>query len=106
MKTIMENRDTGQIKAMKIGFSWTLLLFACFFGLPLFLRRLYGWGVVFLAILAVNFFVPSMINVPADRAVVQVFISLIALCMVLFIAIKGNEITAKHYLENGWTFVE
>jgi hypothetical protein len=24
----------------------------------------------------------------------------------IFVAIKGNEMTAKNYLKNGWTFVE
>jgi hypothetical protein len=36
-------------KPLKTGFSWTILLFSWFFGLPLFSRKLVGWGLFFIS---------------------------------------------------------
>lgn len=106
MKVAMKNPKTGEIKEVKVGWSWTLFLFSGFFGLPLFLRRLHVWGAIFLV-----FWVSSTLIVPGiftedDGVVVQIGLFLVSMGLNIFIAIKGNEMTAKNYLENGWTFVE
>lgn len=55
MRNIAENRKQDayvdfvspnghEIRRVKIGFSWPCFLFAFFFGLPLFLRKLNVWG--------------------------------------------------------------
>jgi hypothetical protein len=36
-------------KPLKTGFSWTILLFSWFFGLPLFSRKLIRWGILFIS---------------------------------------------------------
>jgi len=48
MSVILRNKTTGETKTVKVGFSWILFFFAGFFGIPLFMRRLYVWGSVFL----------------------------------------------------------
>lgn len=105
MKVAMKNPKTGEIKEVKVGWSWTLFLFSGFFGLPLFLRRLHVWGAIFLALWVVNLVAPAI--VPGDEGtVIAVILSFVSLGLGIFIAIKGNEMTAKNYLESGWVFVE
>ena len=54
MQVVMKNPRTGQLRDVKIGWSWTLFLFSHFFGLPLFLRKLNMWGCVFLVLTAIS----------------------------------------------------
>lgn len=105
MKVSMKNPKTGEIKEVKVGWSWILFLFSGFFGLPLFLRKLYVWGAVFLVLWVVYMVVPAML--PDERGWgIEFALSLILLGLEIFLGIKGNEMTAKNYLENGWEFVE
>jgi hypothetical protein len=61
MSILLRNRSSGETKEVKIGFSWILFLFAGCLGVPLFLRRLYVWGGVFLALWIVYAVVPAML---------------------------------------------
>lgn len=93
-----KNPKTGELKQVKVGWSWTLFLFAGLFGLPLFLRKLNTLGFLFLLMWAVNF-VASLYLGPVGVVTTCLFLGL---C--IWIAIKGNELTAKNYLERGWEF--
>jgi hypothetical protein len=112
MKVAMKNTKTGAIKEVKVGWSWTLFLFSGIFGLPLFLRRLHVWGALFLALCVVDVIVgliPASAQFGAFDFIPLILFGLIPLILFglsIFVAIKGNEMTAKNYLENGWTFVE
>ena len=106
MKVQLINPRTGELKAIKVGFSWTLLLFAGFFGIPLMLRKLYGWAALFLAISLLSPFAMELANAETDQ---EVFIAFtlsfgFQLAALLIIAIKGNELTAKRLIDKGWTF--
>lgn len=103
VKVTMKNPKTGELKEVKIGWSWTLFLFSGFFGLPLFLRKLYVWGGVFLALWILSFALVGFTDgdAPADWILTFIFFGL-----EIFVAIKGNELTAKNYLELGWEFTE
>ena len=106
MKVQLINPRTGELKAIKVGFSWTLFLFAGFFGIPLMLRKLYGWAALFLAISLLSPFAMDLANAETDR---EVFIAFtlsfgFQLAALLIIAIKGNELTAKRLIDKGWTF--
>ena len=100
IKVLMKSLKTGELKQVKLGFSWTLLFFSGFLGMPLFLRKLNVWGGVFLALWAVNLW--AMNSAPPLQAI----ITLIFLVLQIWLAIKGNEMTAKNYLELGWEFAE
>ena len=105
MKVTMKNAKTGELRDIKVGWSWVLFLFSGFFGLPLFLRKLNVWGAVFLTLWVTNFIAPAVTR-DQDRALgVQLLMFLTFLGLEIWIGIKGNEMTAKNYLENSWVFV-
>jgi hypothetical protein len=104
MKVTMKNPKTGESKEVKVGWSWILFLFSGFFGLPLFLRKLNVWGSIFLVLWVVNLLVPYVVT--DDSSFLSIFLGLIFLGLAIFLGIKGNEMTAKNYLESGWVFAE
>lgn len=59
------------------------------------------WGGIFLALWVLNFALLSV-----DVAVANFILSLAFLGLEIFVGIKGNELTAKNYLELGWEFTE
>lgn len=101
----MKNPKTGEIKEVKVGWSWTLFLFSGLFGLPLFLRKLHVWGAIFFALWIVKMVAPSALP-ENEGLVLSISLGVIFLALEIFIGIKGNEMTAKNYLENNWAFVE
>lgn len=100
----MQHKDSGEVKSVKVGWSWTLFLFSGFFGLPLFLRKLYIWGAVFLVLWVVNFIAPYLAPTPEEAAIVTFFMFAIFLGLQIWLGIKGNEMTAKNYLESGYVW--
>lgn len=100
----LKNPRTGEIKRIKVGFSWTLFLFSSFLGLPLFLRRLYVWGAVFLCLWVINF-AAGMLDA-ATAIAAQAVLFFIFAGLQIWLGVKGNEMTAKAHLENGWTFAD
>jgi hypothetical protein len=100
----MKNPRTGEVKEVKVGWSWILFLFSGFFGLPLFLRKLSVWGGVFLALSLAN----VVLSIAGDNneaaAGMTVLLMLLGLGLSIFMGVKGNEMTAKNYLEQGWSF--
>jgi len=89
LQVFLQNPRSGETKRLKVGWSWTLFFFA-FTGLPLFLRRLYVWGGVFLAFWVLTLAEPGL--------------WFLFLGMHIWIAIKGNEMAGKNYLDQGWVF--
>lgn len=106
MHVRFKNQNTGEIKEVKVGFSWILLFFSAFLGLPLFLRRLYVWGAVFLVLWAINLLGPAIASSPQGGAAIQLVMFLILLGLSIWTGTKGNEMTAKNLLEQGWQFAE
>lgn len=104
MRVAMRNPKTGEIKEVKVGWSWTLFFFSGFFGLPLFLRGLHIWGAIFLVLWVVN--LATTVVTGDAGALISVTLFVVFLGLEIFLGIKGNEMTAKNYLENDWTFVD
>ena len=104
MKISFKNPKSGELKDVKVGWSWTLCLFSGLFGLPLFLRKLNTWGFVLLALWIVNFILPAIAG--DDAAGLQFGMFAIFLGLEIWLGVKGNEITAKNYLEMGWVFAD
>ncbi len=104
MNVSMINPKTGEIKEVKIGWSWILFLFSSFFGLPLFLRKLNILGGIFMILWIVYIIFPSVVG-GNDALAISVLFNLIFLGLQIWLGIKGNEMTAKNYLELGWEFL-
>ncbi len=99
MRTVVELQDpvSGQIRRIKVGFSWTLLFFASWFGVPLLSRGLFGLGLAFVALCLIGM-------IAGHLELASITLSALALQLVgsIWLGVKGNEITAKHYLSKGW----
>lgn len=100
-----KNPRTNEIKSVKVGWSWTLLSFSGILGIPLFLRKLNSWGFVFLIVWLASVIVPNSFDKQGGLGL-GIVLLLISLVMTFWIAAKGNEMTAKNYLDLGWTFAE
>lgn len=100
MKVAMKNPKTGVVKPVKVGWSWTLFFFSNFFGIPLFMRGLRGFGILFAAVdilyVIVNHFSFALAS----------FIGLIQVVLAIWIALTGNSLTGDRYLKTGWQFVD
>ena len=63
------------------------------------------WGAVFLVLWVVNFLGPSIVGEGGD-ILVGVPLFLIFLGLQIWLGIKGNAMTAKNCLDQGWRFAE
>src|ERR1700735_5645432 len=98
-----QNPKTGEVKHVKCGWSWTLFFWSGFFGLPLFLRKLNIWGVVLLVLVLVDLLIGPF---GMDSSGLQTIFYFVFLGLDFWLGLKGNEMTAKNYLEHDWVFVE
>lgn len=106
MRATFKNPKTGELKEVKVGFSWTLLFFSSVLGIPLFLRKLNLWGGMFVLLWVLNFIASYMITDEGMSAMAFLVIFLTSLVLMVWLAIKGNEMTAKNLLELGWEFAD
>ncbi|MDR6114125.1 MULTISPECIES: hypothetical protein [unclassified Sphingomonas] len=112
MHVRLSNDRTGEVKDIKIGFSFTLFFFSSVLGIPLFLRKLNQWGGCML-LMCIVYWCVNYLPMPDDGepwpSGSDVFFTALSFAMLgfsIFFGIKGNEMTAKHLLENGWSFME
>lgn len=98
MKVQFNNPRTGQIKSVKIGWSWSLFLSGGFIGIPLFLQGLSIWGAVMASLWAIGFVISSGTG--------TFILTLIGMGLSIFVGLKGNEMLAKNYLKYGWEFAD
>lgn len=104
MKVMLKNEKTGELKGIKVGWSWVLFFWSGFLGIPLFLRRLNMFGIMFLALWFLNFVVNFALP-PSETIIVQCGLFPLFFGLTIWMGVKGNELTAKNYLENGWVFL-
>jgi hypothetical protein len=100
------NPRTGQIKQVKVGWSWTLFFFAGVLGIPLFLRKLNAWGGLFLALWIVNVLCQILATDVMTKSAALWSHAVILLVLRVWIARHGNRLTAESYLDAGWEFVD
>jgi hypothetical protein len=104
MQVRFRDPGTGRLKDVKVGWSWTLFMYSGLFGLPLFLRKLHFWGLVFLALSIVDMLAPAVVDTDTPTYLGLMF--LIFLLPAIWIGLMGNEMTAKALLERGWLLVD
>ena len=105
MHVALQDPRTGEIRSVKIGWSWTLYFFASFFGIPLFRRKLHMWGAIMLV--SGGFWFSRAIyhsNDPYEGVGLLMFLA--SQGVHIYLAAKGNELTAKNLLLEGWVFVK
>ena len=102
LKATFIDPETEEIRQVKIGFNWVLLLFSCAFGIPLFLRKLHGWACVFLALELIGWALNVMSSSGQIIWVPAFIVHVTILCLSLWMGLRGNELTAKNYLKLGW----
>jgi hypothetical protein len=95
---------SGKTKDVKVGWSWTLFTYSSFFGLPLFLRKLHFWGLVFLALSIVDMITPAVVDM--DSLTYAGLMFFVCLLPTVWIGLMGNEMTAKALLERGWRLAD
>lgn len=100
MRVTLSNDRTGELKEIKVGWSWTLLIFTQFLGIPLYLRKLNNWGSL-VAGLCIFY---TILGWTDGYWALWILSGLIILGLSVFFAIRGNEMTAKALLESGWIF--
>ena len=99
------NDRTGEVKRVKVGWSWVLFLFSGFLGIPLFARKLYRQGIGFLILWILTFV--ALANSPADAAIfIFAFYGVLSLAFQIMAGVSGNKMTGIKYLEKGWSFQE
>lgn len=107
MNVKLRNERSGGLMEIKVGWSWALFLFSGFLGIPLFLRKLNMWGAMMLTICILSW-VLNVISHSSDRMlqadILLLIVNIAQLSLMIFFGIKGNELTAKNLLENGWVF--
>ena len=101
-----KNAKTNEIRKVKVGWSWTLFLFSSWLGVPLFMRKLNRWGLIFLGLWVLSTFLQFSMGRGSGLEGLAAIVFLIAIGLSIWIAIKGNEMTAKNYLQTGWKFAE
>jgi hypothetical protein len=106
MYVTIRNPRTGEVRTLKVGWSWVLFFWSGFLGLPLFLRRLYGWGALFLVIFVLTIILDAAGESDDGAAALAGIVGLVSLGLSIYLGIKGNEITGKNFLDHGWLFDE
>jgi hypothetical protein len=90
------NPRTGQVKSVRLGWSWSLFLSGGFVGIPLFLQGLSIWGAMMATLWGLGFAI--------SNDTVTFMLSVMGVVLSIFLGLKGNEMIAKNYLKYGWQF--
>ena len=98
-----QNPKNSAVETVKIGFSWTSFMFADVLGIPLFNRRLYGWGVFMLiwSVVLSMLWLESFNGNSSPWLGTMIFFGFF---IKLFLGFRANQMAAKNYIKNGWKF--
>lgn len=110
MHVMMTNEKEGETRSVEVGFSWTILFLSPLLGAPLYTRHLSAWGGAILAIeVMAGRLYRAQHHMPYHNAasgyrflLALTFIAVIGISA--FLSIKGNELSAKNLLKEGWEF--
>lgn len=113
------NPETDERMALRIGFNIPFFLFSGLYGIPLFLKGMWKWGLLLLGLSVtgdcfrfqkmqqlanVTSFADMLGFNPDNPAETAVTVSVLILSVVL--GIKGNEWRGREMLSKGWRFVD
>lgn len=92
------NYELKSVRRVKVGFSFTLYFFCFVFGIPFLLRGMYKTA------LACSILLGCLIFAPNIQMMMLLYYAMCGGC--IFFGVKGNEITARYYLQNGYIMDE
>jgi hypothetical protein len=92
----------GREKRVGTGFAWDLFLFAGFFGVPLFWRRLPQWGAAVLVLWLLVFVAGSVRASQGSTGVAELLLFVLFLVLQVGLGFYGNRLMAKTLLAHGW----
>jgi ribosomal protein L40E len=110
-KITLYNKNSDQIHMASIGFSWSLFLFSGILGIPCFIKKLYGYGFVFLIIdivSIVNYMTNDSLVTFTNVNMTLLFLigsNVVSFILSVLIGINGNKLSIKSYLDEGYSFV-
>lgn len=105
MRVTLKHSGSGRIKTVETGWSWSLFLGAGALGLPLFFRGMALWGSVMVVLWSLQLAEP-FIATDGDADTLDWILMLAVGALCLFLGLKGNALTARHYLACGYEFAE
>jgi magnesium-transporting ATPase (P-type) len=115
MMVALRNKKTGKIKAQKIGWSWTCLFFSIFFGIPLFIKKLYGSGAVMLLLVwVITGYTQEQLQevrqgtyqYSTAGAYVKIIVDGLPIVLAIIFAATANRMAGRKYLRHDWEFAE
>jgi hypothetical protein len=95
MHITLRQPGTGKTVGLKVGFSWYFLLLTPFYGLALFLKGLWGHGLLV--------FLLGIIAVSVQGSDLTPFAGLLLIAAAVFYSLQGNRLVARRLLIKGWT---
>ena len=107
-----------QEKHVGVGFNFTFLLFATFGGLPLFFKGLWKWGLLMLALSAVDQYLQilSMKQMTDAMTLADLFkfgddpfetvLTVLNIVLSFVLGFKGNQWAAHNLFAKGWRFAD
>jgi hypothetical protein len=102
----LKHERTGELQSIKVGWSWTLFLFSQFWAIPLFYRQLFDWAMIQLVLTALTLTYGVFGEAESDLMVFAFVLALGTIGVSIFVGQRGNELTAKRMLRDGWVFAE
>jgi hypothetical protein len=105
MRVTLRHHATGRLKVVDTGWSWSLFLGAGALGLPLFFRGMALWGSVMVVLWSLQL-VDSFAAAGSDADMLDWILTLAVGGLCLYLGMKGNALTARHYLACGYEFAE
>jgi hypothetical protein len=100
---------TQEIRSVKFGWSWTLFLFSLVLGIPLFRRRLYGWGAVcaVLGFVIFIFALPDQTGRLRQQDEIPLLVTaILGIALSVWLGWRGNRMTENRLSRRGWLRVE
>ena len=102
MSVALRNPQTGELKIVADGWSWSCFFGCGILGLPLYRRGLQMWGS---AMVVFNICAAIVMLVPTQRAAtLGEWLTVIGLGLCVFFGARANQMALDHFLALGWDY--